>query len=68
MCCDRVEILPAFGGYAGRGDVGKKIYIKHDRRNLMVQAYEFQTALNDGIILVPAEYQNKLTGKRLIIC
>ena len=33
----------------------------------MVQAFEFQTALNDGIIRIPAEYQNKLTGKVKVI-
>lgn len=32
-----------------------------------MEAYEFQTAVNDGIINIPAEYRNKLSGKIKVI-
>ena len=32
-----------------------------------MEAYEFQTAVNDGVIRIPAKYRNKLFGKVKVI-
>jgi len=32
-----------------------------------MEAYEFQAAVNDGVINIPAEYRNKLYGKIKVI-
>jgi len=32
-----------------------------------MEAYEFQTALNDGIIRIPAEFRNKISGNVKVI-
>jgi hypothetical protein len=32
-----------------------------------MEAYEFQTALSDGVIQIPIEYRNKLSGKVRVI-
>ncbi|MCL2344039.1 MAG: hypothetical protein FWC62_09140 [Firmicutes bacterium] len=32
-----------------------------------MEAYEFQTAVNDGIIRIPAEYRNKVSNRVKVI-
>ena len=32
-----------------------------------MEAYEFQTAVNDGVIRIPVKYRNKLSGKVKVI-